>query len=91
MDREHRFSARRTSQRPFPEPGLKGVDLVVYPGEIVGLVGENGAGKSTLLKIIIGAQPPTSGRMEMHGKPYQPHTPWTATARGWAWCFRSRA
>ena len=36
---------------------LKGVDLKVKKGEILGLVGENGAGKSTLMKCIIGIHP----------------------------------
>lgn len=33
---------------------LRGADLVLRPGEIVGLVGENGSGKSTLMKILVG-------------------------------------
>lgn len=33
---------------------LKGIDLAVYPGEVVALIGGNGAGKSTLMKIIMG-------------------------------------
>src|SRR3972149_2577654 len=32
---------------------LRGADLVLRPGEIVGLVGENGSGKSTLMKILV--------------------------------------
>lgn len=42
---------------------LKGVDLVVYPGEIVALLGENGAGKSTLIKILTGFQDSTAGNI----------------------------
>jgi len=42
---------------------LKGVDLKVKKGEILGLVGENGAGKSTLMKCIIGIHPPSSGEI----------------------------
>lgn len=34
---------------------LKGADLILQPGEIVGLVGENGSGKSTLMKILVGS------------------------------------
>jgi ribose transport system ATP-binding protein len=45
------------------------VDLEVYPGEVVGLVGENGAGKSTLMKIIGGVVEPSSGTMEIDGVP----------------------
>ena len=46
---------------------LKGVDLKVKKGEILGLVGENGAGKSTLMKCIIGIYPPTSGEIVFDG------------------------
>jgi ABC-type sugar transport system ATPase subunit len=46
---------------------LKGVDLMVKKGEILGLVGENGAGKSTLMKCIIGIHPPTSGEIKFDG------------------------
>ena len=38
-----------------------GLDLVVAPGDVVGLVGPNGAGKSTLLRILAGLRPPDSG------------------------------
>ena len=47
---------------------LTDVDLVVAPGEVVGLMGDNGAGKSTLAKIIAGNFPPTSGTMEFNGQ-----------------------
>lgn len=40
---------------------LDGVDLVVQPGDRVGILGRNGAGKSTLIRMIAGAEPPTSG------------------------------
>ena len=38
-----------------------GLDLVVAPGDVVGLVGPNGAGKTTLLRILAGLRPPESG------------------------------
>ena len=50
---------------------LKGVDLEVRRGEVVGLVGENGAGKSTLLRIISCVEQPSSGSMEMRGEPFR--------------------
>ncbi|MHC4956390.1 MAG: ABC-F family ATP-binding cassette domain-containing protein [Planctomycetota bacterium] len=40
---------------------LKGVDLIINPGDRIGLVGPNGAGKSTLMKIIIGREEPDDG------------------------------
>ena len=69
------FSAKDITKTFGGTQALKGVELEIHPGEIVGLVGENGAGKSTLLKIIIGAQPQTSGTMSFHGAPYEPKTP----------------
>ena len=50
---------------------LADINLEVRRGEIVGLVGENGAGKSTVLRIISCVEQPTSGSMEMHGKPFR--------------------
>ncbi len=46
---------------------LKGVDLEVGEGELVGLLGPNGAGKSTLVKIAVGLVRPTAGGAEVAG------------------------
>src|SRR5436853_1902439 len=46
---------------------LRGVDLEVQEGELVGLLGPNGAGKSTLVKIACGLVRPTSGSAEIAG------------------------
>lgn len=50
---------------------LKGADLDVEAGEIVGLVGANGAGKTTLVKALAGILHPTGGTAEVLG-----HVPW---------------
>jgi ATPase subunit of ABC transporter with duplicated ATPase domains len=47
------------------EPLFADVDLVLGPGDRVGLVGPNGAGKSTLLRVLTGQEPPSSGRVEL--------------------------
>ena len=57
-------------------PVLRGADLALYPGEIVGLVGENGSGKSTLMKVLVGdliADAGTVERTESFG--YCPQVP----------------
>ena len=48
---------------------LKGVDMEVFKGEIIGLVGDNGAGKSTLIKILSGIYAQNSGTIRCEGKP----------------------
>ena len=50
---------------------LRDVDLRLYPGEILGLVGDNSAGKSTLMKILTGAYHRDSGEILVAGQPTQ--------------------
>ena len=47
---------------------LTDVDLDVYPGEVVAIVGDNGAGKSTLVKILAGVHPHDAGDITFDGK-----------------------
>jgi simple sugar transport system ATP-binding protein len=47
---------------------LRGVDLEIWPGEVVGLVGDNGAGKSTLMKVLAGAVVPDDGDITVDGE-----------------------
>lgn len=48
---------------------LRGVDLAVREGEVVGLVGPNGSGKSTLVNVLSGQFAPTQGRIWMDDRP----------------------
>lgn len=48
-------------------PVLKGIDLELYPGESIALIGNNGAGKSSLMKLIAGIVKPTAGVVHTKG------------------------
>jgi ABC-type multidrug transport system ATPase subunit len=56
---------------PWPwrpsRPVLRGADLRISRGEIVGLVGENGSGKSTLMRVLVGSLGKDGGRVEVDG------------------------
>ncbi len=54
---------------------LRGVDLTVGVGQVMGLVGENGAGKSTLLKVLAGAAASDAGTVRIAGETVTLHTP----------------
>lgn len=47
---------------------LNGIDLTVYKGEALGIIGGNGAGKSTLLKLLSQVTAPTAGRIDLYGR-----------------------
>ena len=49
--------------------GLSGVDLKLYPGEVLAVIGDNGAGKSTLIKCLSGAMVPDGGEIFVEGRP----------------------
>ena len=46
-------------------PALRGIDLTVWPGELVCLLGASGCGKSTLLNLVAGLDQPTAGEIEL--------------------------
>ncbi|KAF2718507.1 ABC transporter [Polychaeton citri CBS 116435] len=48
------------------KPTLEGVNIVVHPGDRIGIVGLNGAGKSTLVQMLLGKLPLSSGTMASH-------------------------
>ena len=61
------LSLRGIEKSYGPVKVLHGVDLDIYPGEVVALLGENGAGKSTLSNIISGTVQPSAGDMRWLG------------------------
>jgi fructose transport system ATP-binding protein len=48
--------------------GLRGVDLRLFPGEVLAVIGDNGAGKSTLIKCLSGAMIPDRGTLQVSGE-----------------------
>ena len=64
----HRFVEAVTFRNMHQEfVALEDVNLSVYRGECVGIIGTNGSGKSTLLKMITGVLSPTSGEIQVKG------------------------
>ncbi len=55
-------------RRSTDHHALRDVDLTIYKGETVGIIGTNGSGKSTMLKIITGVLSPTSGEISVDGR-----------------------
>lgn len=77
-----RLSLRGISKSFGAVRALTEVDFEVYPGEVVGLVGDNGAGKSTLIKVIAGVGPADTGEIFMDGRPVRINSPQNATGLG---------
>ena len=73
---------RGLSKRYGRVEALRDVSLELFPGEIVGLVGDNGAGKSTLLKCLTGVVCPDCGTFEIGGERLERMTPKGALDRG---------
>jgi ABC-2 type transport system ATP-binding protein len=63
------LAVRGLAKRYGRTEALRGIDLDVAPGEMVGLLGPNGAGKSTLTKIACGLVHPNAGEVSILGHP----------------------
>ena len=61
---------------------LRGVDLALHQGEVLGLVGDNAAGKSTLMKVLSGAYIPNEGEILIEGEKAHFANPMDARRQG---------
>ena len=76
-----RISLRNIRKNFGSLQALRGVDLDIFPGECLGLVGDNAAGKSTLTKIISGVYIPDDGTINVDGVPVRLSGPADARSR----------
>jgi branched-chain amino acid transport system ATP-binding protein len=63
---------------------VKGIDLVVRPGELVALIGANGAGKTTTLKAITGSLAPVAGDIRLLGRSIRGQSAYQLVGQGLA-------
>ncbi len=76
------YEVRNISKRYGAVTALDDVTMQLYPGEVVGLVGDNGAGKSTLVKCLSGVHQPTSGEIILDGQERKWKSPHEALQAG---------
>ena len=57
------------TKRYGEQESVSNLNIHVKKGRIYGLLGRNGAGKTTTMKMLLGLTPPTSGEVEIFGKP----------------------
>ncbi|MFV0436160.1 MAG: sugar ABC transporter ATP-binding protein [Desulfopila sp.] len=76
------LSLSNISKSYGPVEVLHGIDLDIYAGEVVALLGENGAGKSTVSNVISGTVQPSAGSMKWLGATYTPANPREAMDAG---------
>ncbi len=69
---------------------LRDVDVNIFPGQTIGLMGRNGMGKSTLLKSITGLLKPRSGRIEFQDTTIHHQTPYDIAMLGMAYVPEGR-
>ena len=70
---------------------LHDISLKVHAGEVLCLLGDNGAGKSTVIRILSGVHQPTTGTIEIEGRPVKFASPRVASEHGMPPCTSSAA
>jgi fructose transport system ATP-binding protein len=82
MSREPILTTRGLTKHYGRVVALDNADFDLYPGEVLGVIGDNGAGKSTLIKAICGAVLPDAGEIKLDGKTLHFRSPMEARAAG---------
>jgi len=70
---------------------LRNISIEAHVGKVLALLGDNGAGKSTLIKVLSGVYRPTSGSVEVDGRPVTLHSAHDARAAGISTVFQDLA
>ena len=81
-DQQPILRTRGLTKRYGTVVAMNGADFDLYPGEILGVIGDNGAGKSTLIKALSGAVIPDHGTIELEGREVHFRSPDDARAQG---------
>ncbi|MBX3091521.1 MAG: sugar ABC transporter ATP-binding protein [Cryobacterium sp.] len=88
LQREPVLSLRGISKNFGAVQALTDVDMDIFAGEVVAIVGDNGAGKSTLVKILAGVHGPDAGTIMFDGRRVTIPSPAAARALGLAIVFQ---
>ncbi len=68
---------------------VKGLDIVLHPAEMVGLIGPNGSGKTVTVNLCTGVYPPDSGLIRFRGVPIHGKPPWEINRMGLSRTFQT--
>ena len=71
---EYLVTCTGLAKRYGQKEALRGIDLQLAPGRIIGLLGPNGSGKTTLIKLLCGLLQPTAGSITVDNSPVGPHS-----------------